>query len=182
MSPHQRESSHTNAVDCQCQMLKFGNKPWPSKYCVPHSTHTSSVGCVTIHYCTLPSGWLDCRSACCSIWPWGPSARAVWHLWGRLPAQEEGEGLADCKWQWMKWQSVPVVYSSMCVWHTEWHDTMSFDVVVSGHYAYTKNIHGILYILYIGLYVRQNRTWGQRPFHAPCANNHHVTVLRISVI
>ena len=48
-----------------------------------------------------PSGWLDCRSACCSIWPWGPSARAVWDLWGRLPAQEEGEGHADCKWQWM---------------------------------------------------------------------------------
>ena len=49
----------------------------------------------------FPSGWLDCRSACCSIWPWGPSARAVWDLWCRLPAQEEGEGHADCKWQWM---------------------------------------------------------------------------------
>ena len=120
------------------KVKRFGNKPWLSKYCVPHAAYTPSVGCVTIHYCTLPSGWLDCHSACCSLWPWGPSSRAVWDLWGRLPAQEEGEGLADCKWQWMKWQSVPVVYSFMCVWHTEWHDMMSFDVVVSGHYAYTK--------------------------------------------
>ena len=79
-------------------------RPWLSKHFVPQSVHPPSVGCVTIHYCTLPSGWLDCRSACCSIWPWGPSARAVWDLWGRLPAQEEGEGHAGCKWQWMvKW-------------------------------------------------------------------------------
>ena len=48
-----------------------------------------------------PSGWQHCSSACSSQRPQGPSARAVWDLCGRHSAQEEGEGHADCKWQWM---------------------------------------------------------------------------------
>ena len=96
-----RELPCTGYILClqMCHSQMFCNKPWLSKYFVLHSTYTSSVSCVTIHYCTLPSGWLDFHSACCSIWPWGPSARVVWYLWGRLPAQEEGEGYADCTWQ-----------------------------------------------------------------------------------
>ena len=48
-----------------------------------------------------PSEWQHCSSSCSLQWPQGPSARAVWDLWGRLPAQGEGEDHADCKWQWM---------------------------------------------------------------------------------
>ena len=53
------------------------------------------------NFACSPSGQLDCCSACCLPWPPEPSARAVRELRGRHPAQEEGEGHADCKWQWM---------------------------------------------------------------------------------
>ena len=42
----------------------------------------------TIPFAPSPSGGLDCTSGCSSQWPQAPSARAVWDLWGRLPAQE----------------------------------------------------------------------------------------------
>ena len=53
------------------------------------------------NFACSPSGRLDCCSSCCFLWPQRPSSRVVRDLWGRLPAQEEGEGHADCKWQWM---------------------------------------------------------------------------------
>ena len=53
------------------------------------------------NFACSPSERLDCCPTCSSQWPPEPGARAVWNLWGRLLAQEEGEGHADCKWQWM---------------------------------------------------------------------------------
>ena len=108
----------TNSV--YVKVLNYSNEVWCTGY-VLHHKHIEVVvrhmcvsvfrsvtdGSVADHVCSCvcvccsPSGRLDCCSACCSLWPSEPSARAVWNLWGRLPAQEEGEGHADCKWQWM---------------------------------------------------------------------------------
>ena len=86
----------------QCGLTKWSVVfLWSSNIVCWSLCPTSYVVCVTIQFACSPSGWLDCSSACCSLWPPEPSARAVGVLWGRLPAQEEGEGHADCKWQWM---------------------------------------------------------------------------------
>ena len=62
------------------------------------------------HFCILPSGWLDCSSACSSQWPQEGSPRAVWDLWGKHPAQEEGEDHAGYKWQLVNgWVLLPAI-------------------------------------------------------------------------
>ena len=73
-----------------------------SKFHLPHLLlDINSVWFVSQFTCACsPLGRLDCCSDCCPLWPPEPSARAVQDLWGRLPAQDEGEGHAGCKWQW----------------------------------------------------------------------------------
>ena len=49
---------------------------------LPHSTHLLNL------FAPSPSGWQHCSSSCRSQRPQGPTARAVWELWSRRPAQE----------------------------------------------------------------------------------------------
>ena len=71
-----------------------------SEFYQPHLLMDINFLCGLCHnFACSPSGWLDCCSACCFLWPPEPGARALRELRGRHPAQEEVEGHADCKWQ-----------------------------------------------------------------------------------
>ena len=102
---HIKGSTHTNAVNSQCQMLRFDNNLDflynIHTYFVLHSTYTLLLVVSLFTNGPFSSGWLDCRSACIWLWTCETSSRAVWFLWSRLPAQEEGEGHADGKLEWM---------------------------------------------------------------------------------
>ena len=123
-----------------------------------HSPRTPLLLAVSQSTTTHPSfkGWLDCSFTCSSIWSQSPSARAVWDVWGRLPAQEEGEACADCKWQWMvEWiVPLPIIVAALAgrlsASHSAWSGSQCWVVVlcvlwhfsccdmdVSGHCACT---------------------------------------------